>query len=115
MAAPEPVTEYKQLVDKWLLELDGVKAGKMFGCPGYYAKGKLAVCHYGQYFFVKLPAKRISELVLTDPYCRREGPMGSRRSMGKEWMFMDVPTLLMLKKRKALFIESVTFLLSRDI
>jgi hypothetical protein len=100
---------YLRKVQSWLLKQPSVKQGKMFGCPGYYVNGKLAVCHYGDFFFVKLPAAEVEALVTRDTLCSREGPMSPKRSMGKEWVFIHVPQLDDLESRKLLFMASIRF------
>jgi hypothetical protein len=109
MPSPAPIPAFKAALDRWLLSQPGVKPGLMFGCQGYYANGKLAVCHYGDHFFIKLPVDIVDEMTARDTNCSRQGPMGPRRNMGKEWMFMHVPTQDDLCKRKALFLLSISF------
>ena len=50
--------EQKQVLDEMLLGLPGVKAGKMFGFPGYWTGGKLFACLFGPGVGFKLPPDR---------------------------------------------------------
>jgi hypothetical protein len=101
--------DYKQMLDDALLMIDGVRPGLMFGCPGYYAAGGLAVCHYNDNLFVKLPAERAAALITSDAHASSQGPMGGRRSMGKEWIFLHVPDMKALESRLPLLRESIAF------
>jgi len=47
--------EHREVLDEMLLDIPGVKAGKMFGLPGYYADGKLFACVWEDGVSIKLP------------------------------------------------------------
>ncbi len=100
---------YKDYLDPILLEIVNVRPGLMFGCPGYYTSGGLAVCHYNDHFFIKLPAEKVSELLAHDPNASATGPMGPKRSMGKNWVFLHVKDMAALKTYTPLFLQSVAF------
>jgi hypothetical protein len=103
------VPDYKDYLDAQLLQVTGVRAGLMFGCPSYYTPGGLAVCHYHDNLFLRLPADQAQELIERDPQASGEGPMGPKRSMGKNWVFLHVPDLAALRKRLPLILESISF------
>jgi hypothetical protein len=101
--------EFKALLDDELLAIPGVRAGLMFGCPGYYTPGGLSVCHYNDNLFVKLPTPVAAQLIADDPHASANGPMGQRRSMGANWVFLHVPDLDALRQRLPLLRESIVY------
>jgi hypothetical protein len=107
--------EFKNTLDPVLLSIDGVRPGLMFGCPAYYAAGGLAVCHYNDNFFVKLPGDIAAHLITNDPQASANGPMGQRRSMGKNWVFLHVPDLAALGERIELFKMSIAFVATQPV
>lgn len=55
-------SEHKKVLDKLLLDMPDVIAGKMFGYPAYYVGNKLFACVYGDGVGIKVPedvAKRL--------------------------------------------------------
>lgn len=102
------IEEYKEYLDMQLLELPGVKEGKMFGYPAYYVNGKLAICHYEDNLIVKLPTEKVSSLIKTDSNASREGPK-PRKNMGKEWVFLRIPNIISLDKYIQLCFDSISF------
>jgi hypothetical protein len=105
--------DYKDYLDPILLAIDGVRPGLMFGCPGYYVGGNLAVCHYNDTLFVKLPADVAARLIARDPAASAQTPMDPRRTMGKHWVFVHVPDLAALKKRVRLLKLAIAFVASQ--
>jgi hypothetical protein len=103
---------YKAFLDAHLLAMPGVRAGLMFGCPGYYTQGGLSVCHYNDNLFVKLPQAVAAELIASDPRASSNGPMGQRRSMGKNWVFLHVPDMATLQNDLPLLESSIAFTIS---
>lgn len=75
----------KEALDGLLLEIPGVKPGKMFGFPAYYVNGKMFACVYEDGVGVKVPAALAAEL-LGQPGIAPFVPLG-RREM-KEWVFI---------------------------
>ena len=90
------IPEYKAHVDRILLPIENVTAGVMFGCPGYYTDQGLAVCHYNDNLFVKLPVETVQALLRDDKNASADGPMQPKRSMGKNWVFLHVPDMTAL-------------------
>jgi hypothetical protein len=100
--------EYKSLLDSELLLPGIVEPGKMFGYPAYYVKGKLAICHYNDNLIIKLPADTVTALVQSDKNASREGPK-PRRNMGKEWVFLHVPSYEILVTYVPMCKQSISF------
>jgi hypothetical protein len=96
---------HKQVLDKMLLGLPGVRAGKMFGFPGYYVGPKLFACVYGQGVALKLPQSRAEELIGSrgiEPFF----PLGRRM---KEWVMIKRKRSGGLRQLEKLFHESVDY------
>ncbi len=55
--------EHKGMLDSFLLEIDGVVPGKMFGYPAYYVGGKLFASFYEDGVCVKVPESMVKELL----------------------------------------------------
>ena len=77
--------DVKEALDGLLLDIPGVKPGRMFGYPAYYVSGKMFACAYGDGVGLKLPAPLAAEL-LAKPGVSPFVPLG-RREM-KEWVFI---------------------------
>jgi hypothetical protein len=75
--------KHKNVLDAMLLELPGVRAGKMFGYPAYYVDDKLFACVYGAGVGVKVPADSAAGL-LNKPYIISFQPLGKPKM--KEWI-----------------------------
>jgi azurin len=106
------IPEYKDHVDSILLSLENVRPGLMFGCPGYYTDQGLAVCHYNDNFFVKLPEDTVAKMLQEDSNASSQGPMGPKRSMGKNWVFLHVPDMKALKGYNELLRSSIAYVAS---
>jgi len=83
MVKPKFNPENKKVLDSFLLEIPGIKPGKMFGYPAYYINKKLFACIYEEGVGIKIPEDRVNELI------GREGiihfqPMGRRKM--REWI-----------------------------
>jgi hypothetical protein len=83
MVKPKFNPENKKVLDSFLLEIPGIKPGKMFGYPAYYINKKLFACLYEEGVGIKIPEDRVNELI------GREGiihfqPMGRRKI--REWI-----------------------------
>jgi len=75
---------HKEVLDKFLLDFPFVKEGKMYGHPAYYVGGKLFASLYMDGVCVKVPEKRVEELI------KKEGiihfkPMGRKM---REWVLI---------------------------
>jgi hypothetical protein len=74
---------HKAALDALLLKIPGVKAGKMFGYPAYYAGGKLFACVYGEGVGTKVP-EALARRLLAEPHIVAFRPMG--RPPMREWV-----------------------------
>jgi TfoX/Sxy family transcriptional regulator of competence genes len=101
--------KHKEVLDEMLLDIPGVKAGKMFGLPGYYADGKLFACVWEDGVSIKLPEEvRVSMLKRrgVEPFVPMEGrPM-------KEWVLVNRVNSKDYLKLEDVFISSVEYVLS---
>ena len=75
---------HKLVLDAMLLDLPGVRPGKMFGYPAYYAGEKLSICLVEEGVGLKLPAERVNALLAEDPQTSPFQPLG--RPKMREWL-----------------------------
>jgi TfoX/Sxy family transcriptional regulator of competence genes len=101
--------KHREVLDEMLLDIPGVKAGKMFGLPGYYAGGKLFACVWEDGVSIKLPEEvRVKMLKRkgVEPFVPIEGrPM-------KEWVLVNRENSRDYLKYEDVFIASVEYVLS---
>ena len=101
--------KHKEVLDGMLLDIPGVKAGKMFGLPGYYIDGKLFACVWEDGVSLKVPTKVREELLKkrgVGPFVPMEGsPM-------KEWVLIRRKDSRDFLKLEDAFISSVEYVLS---
>jgi len=108
-----PISEFnekhKEVLDGMLLDIPGVKAGKMFGLPGYYIDGKLFACVWEDGVSLKVPAGLREELLEkrgVEPFVPMEGrPM-------KEWVLINRKNSRDYLKLEDTFISSLEYVLS---
>jgi hypothetical protein len=100
-------SQHKAVLDDMLLGRPGVRPGKMFGFPAYYADGKLCICLYGQGVGVKLPEQRAAKLLQTDPNVVPFQPMGRRKM--REWVQINLGRSEDYRDYGAVFDESIRF------
>ena len=77
--------EHKKVLDEMLLDIPGVKPGKMFGLPGYFINGKLFACVWEDGVSLKVPEGLRAELLEqegAEPFV----PMKNRPM--KEWVLI---------------------------
>ena len=80
---------HEQVLDSFLLEIPGVKAGKMFGYPAYYVNRKMFACLYEGGLGVKVPEAVAREwLELGRKEIVPFQPMGKRNM--REWIQINV-------------------------
>lgn len=84
----------------------GAKRGHMFGHPALYARGKLAVCVYGDGIGLKLPAERVAEL-LESGRAKPFQPYGKSRM--RDWVHLSVVSAAALDQVAAIIVESLAF------
>ena len=103
-------TEHQVVLNAMLLGKTGVRAGKMFGFPAYYAGKKLAICLYEEGVGIKLPAATAEQLMSSDPKAVPFQPLGKPRM--REWVQINLNKSEDYWKYAAVFEESIQFVLS---
>lgn len=101
--------ENKKTLDSFLLELDGVTPGKMFGYPAYYVNKKLFACLYEDGVGIKLPEDKARELVGQEGIIYFQ-PLGRRKM--REWIQINRDDSSKYLDDKDVFFESVKFVAS---
>jgi len=100
---------HKTALDGLLLGLPGVRPGKMFGYPAYYAGEKLSICLVEDGVGLKLPAERVTALLAEDPHTSPFQPLG--RPKMREWLQINPESSEDLTAYLSVFEESVQFVL----
>jgi hypothetical protein len=103
---------HKDVLDDLLLGHPGVRSGKMFGFPAYYAGKKLCICLYEQGVGVKLPEQSAARLLEEDPNVAPFQPMGKRKM--REWVQIDLTRSEDYRRYEAVFEESVRHVLEQQ-
>lgn len=101
--------EVKETLDSFLLDVPGVRAGKMFGLPGYFVGGKLFACLYQDGVGIKVPATTAVELLERDevtPFQPFE------KSTMREWVQVTHPQPDNYFEDESIFLQSIEFVLS---
>lgn len=101
---------HKAVLDDMLLGQPGVRAGKMFGYPAYYAGKKLSICLFEQGVGVKVPELTAKNLLAEDPNVIHFQPMGRRKM--KEWIQINLEQSEDYRGYLNVFEESIDFVLS---
>ena len=97
--------KHKEVLDTFLLDIPIVKPGKMYGHPAYYVGGKLFASLYAEGVCVKIPEKRVQDLLKHDgivPFV----PMGRKM---REWILIVRKKPEDYKQDQKIFEESVEF------
>lgn len=102
--------DHKAVLDDMLLEHPGVRAGKMFGYPAYYAGEKLSICLYEDGVGVKVPEKTAIRLLEEDPNITHFQPLGRRKM--REWIQINLDNSDVYRDYFEVFKMSVEFVLS---
>jgi TfoX/Sxy family transcriptional regulator of competence genes len=101
--------KHKEVLDGMLLDIPGVKAGKMFGLPGYYVGGKLFACVWQDGVAIKLPEdmrERLLKRKSVEPFVPMEGrPM-------REWVLVTIKDSRGYLKYEDVFLSAVEYVLS---
>ena len=97
---------HKEFLDFLLLTIPGVDAGKMFGYPAYYVKGKLFACVFEAGVGVKVPADFATKK-LEEKYIIPFQPFG--RPKMKEWIQINHDKSEKYNLDKAIFLEAINF------
>jgi hypothetical protein len=104
--------DHKLVLDDMLLSSTLVRPGKMFGYPAYYAGQKLCICLYEEGVGVKLPAASAARLLESDAAVVPFQPLGKPRM--KEWVQINASAPEDYRSYRAIFEESIQFLLSQQ-
>jgi hypothetical protein len=105
--------DHKTVLDDLLLGHPGVRPGKMFGFPAYYAGQKLCICLYEQGVGVKLPETLATKLLETDPNVIPFIPMGKPKM--REWVQINLERSEGYQQYLAVFEESIRFVLAQQV
>jgi hypothetical protein len=100
--------KHKEILDSFLLDNPIVNPGKMYGHPAYYVGGKLFASLYMDGVCVKIPEKRVKELLKKDgiePFV----PMGRKM---REWIYIIRHKSEDYLKDRDIFEESIEFVAS---
>jgi len=100
----------KSVLDEMLLDLPGVRPGKMFGYPAYYAGEKLSICLVKDGVGLKLPAARVEQILVEDPSTSPFQPLG--RPKMREWLQINPARPEDLQGYLPVFEESLQFVLA---
>lgn len=100
------------VLDELLLGQRGVRPGKMFGLPAYYAGRKLCICLYEQGVGVKLPEASATRLLETDPNVVPFQPMGKPRM--REWVQINLSCSEEYRRYESTFRESIGYVLAQQ-
>jgi len=95
----------KQVLDKMLLELPGVRPAKMFGFPGYWAGKKLFACLFGPGVGFKLPPARAAAVLKKPGF----GPFTPRGRPMAAWVMLEPKRPADLRRHEGLFRESLEY------
>lgn len=106
---PEYSAEHKSVLDELLLDLPGVRPGKMFGYPAYFAGKKLSICLVDDGVGVKLPANRVEAILSSDPATTAFQPLG--RPKMHEWVQINCTQPENLRDYQPIFEESIRYVL----
>ena len=104
--------EHKAVLDELLLGHPGVRPGKMFGFPAYYAGQKLCICLYEQGVGVKLPEQSAAKLLETDLNVIPFMPMGKPKM--REWVQINLSRSQEYRQYLPVFEESIRFVLAQQ-
>ena len=97
--------KHKEVLDTFLLDIPFVKEGKMYGHPAYYIGGKLFASLYMDGVCLKIPEKRVKELLEKDGIEPFE-PMGRKM---REWILIVRQNSKDYTNYKDIFEESAKF------
>ena len=100
--------KHKLILDSFLLDIPVVKPGKMYGHPAYYVRGKLFASLYMDGVCVKVPEKRVKDLLELDGIVPFE-PMGRKM---KEWILIIREKSEDYLNDRFIFEESIEFVSS---
>lgn len=91
------------LLDEALGGRTELRAGKMFGCPGFFCGAKAVAVVFGEDVSITLPAPRVEALIAKDGY--RPFEAGGKKMSG--WMLVDTEQMSRLGTDHPIFDEAV--------
>jgi len=97
--------KHKEILDSFLLEIPIVDPGKMYGHPAYYVGGKLFASLYMDGVCVKIPEKRVKELLIKEGIFPFE-PIGRKM---REWIYIIREKSKDYLNDRDIFEESIEF------
>ena len=100
--------KHKEVLDTFLLDIQIVKEGKMYGHPAYYVGGKLFASLFMKGVCVKVPEKYKDELLKKDGIEPFE-PMGKKM---REWILINRKDSKDYLKDKEIFKRSLEYVAS---
>lgn len=98
--------KHKLILDSFLLDIPVVKPGKIYGHPAYYIGGKLFTSLYMDGVCVKIPEKRVKDLLKRE-YIKPFEPMGRKM---KEWILIIREKSEDYLNDRPIFEESIEFI-----
>ena len=105
--------EHKIVMDELILPLPGIRPGKMFGFPAYYAEKKLCICLYADGVGVKLPESSVRKLLSSDPNTIPFQPLG--KHVMREWVQINLVDSAGFQVYLPIFQESVNYVLALQL
>lgn len=101
------IAGHKNVMDRVLLAVPGVKGGQAFGYPAYKANGKVFAFVGGAGVALKLPAPRVQELIAAHPQMKPFQP--TEGVVWREWVSIDYVDSAAYEQHEALYTESIQF------
>lgn len=92
-------------LDELLVDKPGLRAGKMFGCPGYFLGAKAVACVFGGEICLTLPRERVEALV-REPGCR---PFVARGRAMTGWTLVQPERLRALAESTGILDEAIAY------
>lgn len=108
MVAYKSNPEIKAVLDEMLLDLPGVKPGKMFGYDAYYVYGKMFACIYEDGVGIKVPEVEANRLMAEENVIPFQ-PLGRKRM--REWVQINRNAPESFLQDEAIFKVSFEFVL----
>lgn len=102
------IEKHKEALDSFILNNLQVKPGKMYGHPAYYVQGKLFASLFIDGVCVKLPEKRVNELLKEDHIF----PFEPRGRKMREWILIIRKNSDDYLNDRLIFEESIDYVFS---
>src|SRR5687767_3299378 len=92
------------LLEEALGQRDQLRAGKMFGCPGFFLATKAVAVTFGDRVAITLPPERVADLVQKPGYAPFIAARGRAMS---GWVLVDTEEFAALGSDAAIFDEAI--------